>query len=85
MNEPTQVFNDFEYIGSTIFSLPGIKCLVGNGRNPDGSCITKNEESTKVSIYTIDATRTINKIVLYYGSAAGKLRNFRFIYAFGEI
>lgn len=45
----------------------------------------KNEESTKVSIYTIDATRTNNKIVLYYGSAAGKLRNLRFIYAFGEI
>lgn len=47
MNEPTQVFNDFEYIGSTIFSLPGIKCLVGNGRNPDGSCITKKTKKAQ--------------------------------------
>lgn len=68
VNGPTQVFNGFGYIGSTIFGLPGIKCLVGNGRNHDGSCITKIEESTKVSIYTIDTTRTNNKIVLFNGN-----------------
>ena len=62
---PTQVFNGFGYIGSTIFALPGIKCLVGNGRNPDGSCITKNEESTKVTTYTMNVNRQNNKIVLY--------------------
>ena len=61
-----QVFNGFGFIGSTIFALPGIKCLVGNGRNPDGSCITKIEESTKVSTYTINVNRQNNKIVLYY-------------------
>ena len=60
-----QVFNGFGYIGSTIFALPGIKCLVGNGRNPDGSCITKIEEITKVNIYTINADRQNHKIVLY--------------------
>ena len=65
VNGPTQVFNGFGYIGSTIFALPGIKYLVGNGRNPDGSCITKIEESTKVNIYTINANRQNNKIVLY--------------------
>ena len=66
VNGPTQVFNGFGYIGSTIFALPGIKCLVGNGRNPDGSCITKIEESTKVSLFTMEANRR-NKIVLYKG------------------
>ena len=60
-----QVFNGFGYIGSTIFALPGIKCLVGNGRNPDGSCITKIEKSTKVDMYTINVNRQNNKIVLY--------------------
>ena len=62
-----QVFNGFGYIGSTIFVLPGIKCLVGNGRNPDGSCITKIEESTKVSTFTTVINRPNNKIVLYNG------------------
>ena len=66
VNGPTQVFNGFGYIGSTVFALPGIKCLVGNGRNPDGSCITKIEESTKVTTYTINVNRQNNKIVLYY-------------------
>ncbi|MBS7390942.1 MAG: hypothetical protein KIG51_02465, partial [Fibrobacter sp.] len=63
-----QVFNGFGYIGSTIFALPGIKCLVGNGRNPDGSCITKIEESTKVSTLTTTLNRKNNKIVLYNGN-----------------
>lgn len=62
-----QIFNGFGYIGSTIFCLPGIKCLIGNGRNPDGSCITKIEEITKVSIFVMDAIRRNNKIVLYNG------------------
>lgn len=62
-----QVFNGFGYIGSTLFALPGVKCLVGNGRNPDGSCITKIEESTKVDIYNINSNRQNNKIVLYNG------------------
>ena len=67
VNGPTQVFNGFGYIGSTIFCLPGIKCLIGNGRNPDGSCITKIEEITKVSIFVMDGIRRNNKIVLYNG------------------
>lgn len=70
VNGPTQVFNGFGYIGSTIFALPGIKCLVGNGRNPDGSCITKIEESTKVSSFTMELHRKNNKIVLQ-GSIVG--------------
>ena len=63
-----QVFNGFGYIGGTVFALPGVKCLVGNGRNPDGSCITKIEESTRVSIFTTTLNRQNNKIVLYNGS-----------------
>ena len=62
-----QVFNGFGYIGSTVFALPGIKCLVGNGRNPDGSCITKIEESTSVSTFISTQNRQNNKIVLKAG------------------
>ena len=32
-----QVFNGFGYIGSTVFALPGVKGLIPNGRNEDGS------------------------------------------------
>lgn len=31
------IFNGFGYIGSTIFMLPGVKCLAANGKNADGS------------------------------------------------
>ena len=32
-----QVFNGFGYIGNTLFILPGVKALIPNGRNVDGS------------------------------------------------
>lgn len=67
VNGPTQVFNGFGYIGSTIFGLPGIKCLVGNGRNPDGSVITEIVKTTKCSTLTNTFGRIDSKIVIYDG------------------
>lgn len=32
-----QVFNGFGYIGSTVFALPGVKLLIPNDRNEDGT------------------------------------------------
>ena len=32
-----QVFNGFGYIGSTVFALPGVKGLIPDGRNADGT------------------------------------------------
>lgn len=43
-----QVFNGFGYIGSTIFALPGVKGLIPDGRNTDGSL--KNIEVTLNSV-----------------------------------
>lgn len=37
-----QVFNGFGYIGSTVYALPGVKGLIPNGRNADGS-LNNNE------------------------------------------
>ena len=53
-----QVFNGFGYIGSTVFTLPGVKGLIPNGRNEDGSL--KNEEfnNKKVLTYTVSHTFT---------------------------
>jgi hypothetical protein len=51
-----QVFNGFGYIGSTVFALPGVKGLIPNGRNDDGTL--KNIEVTmrSVSIWTTQPT-----------------------------
>lgn len=43
-----QVFNGFGYIGSTVFALPGVKGLIPNGRNEDGSL--KNIEFTTENV-----------------------------------
>ena len=45
-----QVFNGFGYIGSTVFALPGVKGLIPNGRNEDGSL--KNVEFITNSVLT---------------------------------
>ena len=61
-----QVFNGFGYIGSTVFSLPGVKGLIPNGRNADGSL--KNIEFTldRVLINTLpDNVSRPNKMFLY--------------------
>ena len=49
-----QVFNGFGYIGSTVFALPGVKGLIPNGRNEDGSL--KNIEFTTDGVWTCQAT-----------------------------
>ena len=45
-----QVFNGFGYIGSTVFALPGVKGLIPDGRNADGTL--KNIEFTLNSVRT---------------------------------
>jgi hypothetical protein len=45
-----QVFNGFGYIGSTIFALPGVKGLIPNGRNNDGTL--KNISFTSTNVIT---------------------------------
>ena len=47
-----QVFNGFGYIGSTVFALPGVKGLIPNGRNADGSLKSIEVITDKVITYT---------------------------------
>ena len=51
-----KVFNGFGYIGSTVFALPGVRGLIPNGRNADGSL--RNDEYTfnKLTTYTANST-----------------------------
>jgi hypothetical protein len=53
-----QVFNGFGYIGNTIFCDKGIKGLIPNGRNVDGTL--ENTEFTTISVLT--QTRDISGI-----------------------
>ena len=54
-------FNGFGYIGSTVFALPGVKGLIPNGRNADGSL--KNIEFTIPQVQTFTHTSgTIDRI-----------------------
>ena len=47
-----QVFNGFGYIGSTVFALPGVKGLIPNGRNADGSLRNIEYTQNVVAVYT---------------------------------
>ena len=47
-----QVFNGFGYIGSTVFVLPGVKGLIPNGRNEDGTLKNFTMNNTIVRIST---------------------------------
>lgn len=51
-----QVFNGFGYIGSTVFALPGVKGLIPNGRNADGSL--KSIEFVNDRVKTFTATES---------------------------
>lgn len=50
-----QVFNGLGYIGSTVFALPGVKTVVPNGRNADGTC-KNHAPSAMTSVKTFTMT-----------------------------
>lgn len=53
-----QVFNGFGYIGSTVFVLPGVKGLIPDGRNADGTL--KNTSWTTSDVITRTFVSTDN-------------------------
>lgn len=53
-----QVFNGFGYIGSTVFALPGVKGLIPNGKNANGTLNNISFERTTVNTYTFGGNYT---------------------------
>lgn len=47
-----KVFNGFGYIGSTVFALPGVKGLIPDGRNADGTLRNTEFETSGVLTYS---------------------------------
>ena len=66
-----QVFNGFGYIGSTVFALPGIKGLIPNGRNSDGTL--KNIEFVNSSVKLCNNTVTANNMCLIIPNGANSV------------
>ena len=64
VNGVTQVFNGIGFIGSTMFSLPGIKYAIANGRNETLLPKTDMYETTGVKTFTFSSYRANNKIVI---------------------
>ena len=58
-----QIFNGFGYIGSTIWVDKGLKGLIPNGRNEDGSL--KNIEFTTTRVITVERNVTGNTIPVF--------------------
>lgn len=55
-----QIFNGFGYIGSTVFALPGVKGLIPDGRNADGTLNNIKYTTTQVATLTIGGNKPIN-------------------------
>ena len=64
-----QVFNGMGYIGSTIWADKGVKGLIPNGRNADGSLI--NEEVTTDKLYTLTHPWGTNSRLMGYELSDG--------------
>ena len=59
-----QVFNGFGYIGSVVFALPGVKGLIPNGRNADGSLKNIKFTTSSVSIIFYNTAYNNYKLAL---------------------
>ena len=64
-----EAFNGFGYMGSTAFALPGIKGLIPNGRNENGTL--KNIAFAFGAVKTITETKTNNYTFITNGTAIG--------------
>ena len=63
-----QIFNGFGYIGSTVFALPGLKVVIPNGRNTNGTLKNIPITLSSVTTYTANITGTNNVVILSDGS-----------------
>lgn len=82
MNGPTQIFNGFGYIGSTIFALPGIKVQGAFGVNEDGTYRLKTFETDHILTasfgsdingrYTFGFDVVENGTYIYFGAYANE-------------
>lgn len=59
-----KIFNGFGFIGSTVFALPGVKGLIPDGRNSDGSLKSIKFAVENVLTFSDASTRLNNQYVI---------------------
>lgn len=64
VNGVTQVFNGIGFIGSHLFSLPGIKYSIANGRDENNKPIVTEYETKSVKLFSVSTSRYNNKVVI---------------------
>ena len=78
-----QAFNGFGYIGSSIFALPGVKGLIPNGFNDDGSLKNTHWTCNNVVVRTFPENESyINEILGFDGFAFSRLP--RNVYSYNQ-
>lgn len=70
-----QVFNGFGYIGSTVFALSGVKGLVPNGRNADGTLKNVSWTTSSIILRTYSTAYNGEYDIFFNGGAFGALKN----------
>ncbi len=68
-----QVFNGIGYIGSTIWVDKGVKGLIPNGRNPDGTLNNIEWEQSSICVRTFANSETYDVILGLNGDAISRL------------
>ena len=68
-----QVFNGYGYIGNTLFELPGVKGLIVDGTNDDGTLKTVIRTTVNVSIDNVIGARSNSGISNLMGTVEGAL------------
>lgn len=58
-----RTFNGFGYIGNTVFALPGVKGLIPNGVNTNGSLNSIERTSSSIAIKTLNGTITNGALI----------------------
>ena len=73
-----QIFNGMGYIGSTVWVDKGVKVLIPNGRNEDGSLINQERTLPKIVTYTIPSAwgkQSMNVVLNYNNGEVPKLES----------
>ena len=81
-NSIDHVFNGFGYIGSTVFALPGVKGLIPNDRNEDGSL--KNNVFVTKEVITRNFTEPGTSLIFLNENSIGNVSSHAYIYDFKE-
>ena len=68
-----QVFNGFGFIGSHVFALPGLKCLIPNGLNTDGTLNNIFVSLSSVKTQDVSPVISNNRIIeIFSGGSLGR-------------